>query len=178
MTRNVILDTVFQNPDAVSKWVAGHEYFHTQVDRDFVAYKSAFGAGEGRDGSANMEKLARLLHKHQLGIISSALGGRPEEANYKLTECRAIGTAIDQEFDVLFQRHLNDMRGDSDEAASVYRATGMTIWATTAVAVILAFGFGLGIARLIARPLASLEKELAQVGIVGNELEAGARTRK
>ena len=50
MTRNVILDTTFKNPEAVSRWVAGYEHFHTQFERDFAAYKNAFGAGEGGAG--------------------------------------------------------------------------------------------------------------------------------
>ena len=177
MTRNVILDTTFKNPEAVSRWVAGYEHFHTQFERNFAAYKNAFGAGEGGGGFVRMEKLARQLHKDQLGIIASALEGHPEEANFKLAENPAIGTAIDREFDVMFDRHLNDMQSESDESTGVYRTTQMTILATTMAAVALAFGFGLGIARLIARPLVCLERELAQVGIVGNELEGGARYR-
>ena len=177
MTRNVILDTTFKNPEAVSRWVAGYEQFHTQFERNFAAYKNALGAGERGGGSVRMEKLARQLHKDQLAIIASALRGHPEEANFKLTESRAIGTAIDREFDVMFDRHLNDMQSDSNESTSVYRTTHMTILATTMAAAAVAFGFGLGIARLIARPLVCLERELAQVGIVGNELEGGARCR-
>src|SRR5271157_2496599 len=139
MTRNVILDTTFKNPEAVSRWVAGYEQFHTQFERNFAAYKIALGAGEGGGGSVQMEKLARQLYKDQLAIIASALGGHPQEANFKLTESRAIGAEIDREFNVMFDRHLNDMQSGSDESTGVYRATQVTILATTMAAVALAF---------------------------------------
>ena len=177
MTRNVILDTAFKNPEAVSRWVAGYEQFHAQFEKEFAVYKSSLGAGEGGSEFAKMEELARRLRTQQLGIISTALEGHPEEANFKLTECRAIGAAIDRDFKGRFERHLSDMQIGSDESTRVYRTTRMTILATTMAAVALAVGFGWGIARLIARPLVCLERELAQVGIVGNELEGGARCR-
>jgi signal transduction histidine kinase/CheY-like chemotaxis protein/HPt (histidine-containing phosphotransfer) domain-containing protein len=165
MTRNVILDTVFRNQEAVARWVADYALFDEQFNRDFVSYRDTIGPVGNRSLSAEMEGLVGRLRDQQLQIIALARGGHPAEARNMLADIRPTVVAIDRIVYRLFEEQYEGMSNRSHESAAVYRTARFAVEGATAVAIALAFAIGLGISRVIARPLVSLERELSLVGI-------------
>jgi signal transduction histidine kinase/ActR/RegA family two-component response regulator len=166
MTRNVVLDSALRNPNAVEEWIAGFDQFHARFDREFAEYKIAMGTRQTPGEIAKTEKTIEQLWNQHRKVIALALGGHPVEANAELRQARALAAVIDRDFDAIFKRHFEAMRASSDESAAVHHRTRTGIVVMTGVAGLLALVIGLGITRMVARPLVSLEQELARVGIV------------
>jgi signal transduction histidine kinase/DNA-binding response OmpR family regulator/HPt (histidine-containing phosphotransfer) domain-containing protein len=165
MTRNVILDAVFHQPEAVARWVAGHERFSTQFLREFAAYKEAADAGGGESQIAALERLIQRLDRTEQEIIADALAGNARAANDKLTDARSLAAEIDQQIEAVSNSQFEAMKRANEQAVAAYGKNRLIVGGATAVGFIFAFAIGLWIARQISRPLIALALELQQVGI-------------
>jgi hypothetical protein len=96
MVRNVVLDTVFHDPQAVRNWIAKRERFGDQFSTEYAAFHEAVHRSGNRNESAVMDELVQELDQREREIISLAQAGDPQAANAKLGGVRLISGKIEQ----------------------------------------------------------------------------------
>jgi signal transduction histidine kinase/DNA-binding response OmpR family regulator len=172
MTRNVILDNVFKNPEAAAKWATEHEQFGRAFAQEFAEYRKTIVSEDDQYKTAEMANLVQELDREERKIIALAKAGNLEEANDKLTEVRALAATIDDWIDAVSNRQFDEMKNANEKASAVYLSAILFVVGMTAAAVAAAFGLGLGLSLLIARPLVSLATELEKVAVSGGMMPA------
>jgi signal transduction histidine kinase/DNA-binding response OmpR family regulator/HPt (histidine-containing phosphotransfer) domain-containing protein len=172
LTRNVILDSMFSNPEAVASWIVAYDDYDAKYTTEFAAFKEAIGySGEPVD-TVEMERLIQLLEDQEREIIALAIAGNTAAANTKLSEARALAASVDEEMDRTSSVQFEDMRDANAKITTVYVRTRLFIVVGTILAILLAIAIGVGISRMISRPLLRLAGELAMVG-VDSQVEPG-----
>jgi PAS domain S-box-containing protein len=147
MTRNVILDSEFHDPEAVSHWVNEYERFSARL----AAELAAFAEAEDADGRQHLTELARhvdALDRQEREIIALARASRVQEANGKLTQARALATEIDKKIAAMAELELAELKATLAEVESIRVSTRRLVGGATLVALILALGTGTVITRL------------------------------
>jgi two-component system, sensor histidine kinase and response regulator len=177
MVRNVVLDTVFSDPEAVRHWIAERERFGELFSSQYTAFEVAVAHNERHAEFAKMGELVRKLDQNEREIIALAQAGNPKAANTGLMGVREISAKIDQEIERLSSVQFENMRQAREIADGVYRHTYETVVGVTVLAIGLAIAFGVWIAQLISRPLVSLMTELARVGIGGDSVHPKSQSK-
>jgi two-component system sensor histidine kinase/response regulator len=158
VTRNVILDTVFNNPDAVAHWVAARVEFRAKFAQEFAGYKKAGRTDEQQRGISTIEKLVHELAEAEDRVITLARSGKTREANDKLTQARELASAVDKHMDVLSENEFADMNKASEEAAGAYWTTFLVMGSITVIVMALACALGFVIFRAIGTEAANRAK--------------------
>jgi Four helix bundle sensory module for signal transduction len=104
MVRNVVLDSVFHDPEAVRGWITKREQFGQSFARDYGAYREAVAKNERRDESDLIDELARELDHKEREIIALAQAGNPQAANTRLPEAREIGASVSRAHSIMRKR--------------------------------------------------------------------------
>jgi signal transduction histidine kinase/CheY-like chemotaxis protein len=164
-TRDIILDSIFENRKAPAQHIALYEGFNKEFVRDFGAYKATLEFHTDRDRADKIERQIQQLDQREREMIALAVAGQTKAAHEKLNEARKLSFDIDAQFDTLSGIEFEEMETDNVQSAAVYRQTRLVILGATIFAILAGVGIGWTIARMTARPLMRLVTELERVGI-------------
>jgi two-component system, sensor histidine kinase and response regulator len=168
MTRNVILDSAFHQPESVTRWVQEHERFNARFAAEMAGYTATLDA-QKRAHLTEFLQLIDELDREEREIIALARAGRTAEANDRLTRARSLAAKVDAQVDEISRRELEELDGTKAALDEIWLSTRRRIVGATLVAMILAIATGMLITRLFSilagaeRSLRSSESRLRQL---------------